>query len=162
MDVERNDEGRLVEPVAPQPLVDRGAVTDHPAEEEAEPLAGDWLAFRIPDSSDGSAESDCARRIEIRFGRPDAAVSPFAPPCRVEWSSDPSAGASSVWHLLGDVAPATELFVADLPAAPVAAIRVVVTADSSAPLVVREAGFSDPEAECPLPLFSIVECDAFS
>ena len=74
---------------------------------------GDWLAFRIPDSSDGSAESDCGRRIEIRFGRPDAAVSPFAPPCRVEWSSDPSAGASSAWHPLGDVTSETELFVAD-------------------------------------------------
>lgn len=109
--------------------------------------AGDWLAFRILDSSDGSAESDCARRIEIRFGRPDAAVSPFAPPCRVEWSSDPSAGASSAWQPLGDVAPATELFVADLPAAPVAAIRVIVTADSSTSLSVREAGVSGPEAE---------------
>ena len=101
---------------------------------------GDWISFRFPDSSDRG------RRIGIRMGRPDA-VGPSSPPCRVEWSSVPSAGASDAWLPLGDVDPATGLFTADLPASPVAAVRIVVTADSSLPLAVREASFSDPEAE---------------
>ena len=50
-------------------------------------------------------------------------------------------------RLLGDADPTTELFVADLPASPIAAVRVIVTADPSLPLAVREAGFSSPEAE---------------
>ena len=109
-------------------------------ESAAPARAGDWISFRFPDSSDRG------RRIGIRLGRPDA-VGPSSPPCRVEWSSVPSAGASDAWLPLGDVDPATGLFTADLPASPVAAVRIVVTADSSTPLSVREAGFSDPEAE---------------
>ncbi len=109
-------------------------------ESAAPARAGDWISFRFPDSSDRG------RRIGIRLGRPDA-VGPSSPPCRVEWSSVPSAGASDAWLPLGDVDPATGLFTADLPASPVAAVRIVVTADSSLPLAVREAGVSGPEAE---------------
>jgi hypothetical protein len=102
--------------------------------------AGVWVSFRFTDSSDRG------RRIGIRLCRPDA-VGPSSPPCRVEWSSVPSAGASDAWFPLGDVDPATGLFTADLPASPVAAVRIVVTADSSLPLAVREAGVSGPEAD---------------
>ena len=109
-------------------------------ESAAPARAGDWISFRFPDSSDRG------RRIGIRLGRPDA-VGPSSPPCRVEWSSVPSAGVSDAWFPLGDVDPATGLFAADLPASPVAAIRIVVTADSSLPLAVREAGVSAAEGE---------------
>ena len=109
-------------------------------ESAAPARAGDWISFRFPDSSDRG------RRIGIRLGRPDA-VGPSSPPCRVEWSSVPSAGASDAWFPLGDVDPATGLFAADLPASPVTAVRIVVTADSSLPLAVREARITVSEPE---------------
>ena len=106
---------------------------------------GDWLSIPLPEPS-GAAGPDRGRRTGIRFGRPGAEP-PFAPPCRVEWTAGPSDGAPPAWTPLGDVDPAADRFSADLPPSPVSAVRVLVVADSPLPLAVREAGFSDPEAE---------------
>lgn len=107
---------------------------------------GDWISFRFPSPLDGSSAS----RIGILFGRPDADVPPFAPPCRVECAAGVSGGGAETWVPIGDVDPASGRFVADvadLPLSSVEAVRIVVTADSDLPLVVREAGFSVPETE---------------
>ena len=105
---------------------------------------GDWLSFPLPDPS-GAAGPDRGR-IGIRFGRPGGGP-PFAPPCRVEWTAGPSAGAPPAWLPLGDVDPAAGLFSADLPSSPVAAVRVLVVADSPLPLAVREVSVSVPDAD---------------
>lgn len=118
-------------------------------ESAAPARAGDWISFRFATPLERSAEPGRNRRIEILLGRPGSSSSPFAPPCRVECSADPS-GSPDSWRPAGDVDPATgryALDLEDLPISSVAAIRIVVTADSLRPLAVREAGITIPEAE---------------
>ena len=118
-------------------------------ESAAPARAGDWISFRFATPLERSAEPGRNRRIEILLGRPGSSSSPFAPPCRVECSADPS-GSPDSWRPAGDVDPATgryALDLEDLPISSVAAIRIVVTSDSDFPLAVREARITIPEAE---------------
>lgn len=108
--------------------------------------AGDWLAFRFPAPFERSDSSAPVRRIEILFGRPESDGSRVAPPCRVECSAGASGAASETWIPLGNIEPSAGRFVvnaSDLPVSSIVALRIVVTADSDFPLVVREAGFAD-------------------
>lgn len=103
--------------------------------------SGDWVSFRLPTPIKTGAAGEPVRRIEILCGRPGSDSATLAPPCRVECSADPI-GAPDAWHPVGDVDPATGKFsmdVENLPLHSVSAIRIVVTADSDLPLVVREA-----------------------
>lgn len=116
-------------------------------ESAAPARAGDWISFRFATPLESSAEPGRNRRIEILLGRPSSSSSPFAPPCRVECSADPS-GSPDSWRPAGDVDPATgryALDLEDLPISSVAAIRIVVTSDSDFPLAVREARITVPE-----------------
>lgn len=118
-------------------------------ESEGPARAGDWLAFRFPKPLERTAETASARRVEILFGRPGAVDPPLAPPCRVECSDDPFFAPDS-WRPAGNVDPATGRFVlpfADLPAASVWSVRVVVAADADVPLCVREACIAPAPAE---------------
>ena len=115
--------------------------------------AGDWLMLRFAEPVEPSAETRTGRRIEILCGRPDAAGAPRVPPCRVECTAGVPGGPADPWLPLGEVDPETGRFsvpLAELPASPATAVRVVVAADSDAPFAVSEAGVRDgsgPDAD---------------
>ena len=118
-------------------------------ESAAPARTGDWFSFRFPAPLGRAAGPDRGRRIEILLGRPDSAGPPPLPRCRVECSPDPF-GAPDSWIPAGGIDPATgrcALDLENLPIASLAAVRVLVTADSPLPLSVREVRIAAPETE---------------
>lgn len=108
--------------------------------------AGDCVSFHLPTPINTGVAGEPVRRIEILCGPPDAVGPSSVPPCRVECSADLSEAPGS-WHPVGAIDPATGQFsmdVENLPLHSVSAIRIVVTADSDLPLVVREAKMKEP------------------